>query len=127
MNMLCITNVPLRPFIRLAIPWGVSASRRLCAASCRALFSPCSVNVHTLAHDILALPWAATYDWQDLADQARSLEPDHRTLIRVKITLRPCSMIYLHVLKRPGAGAPEPARLRLTFPSLILVRLSSSP
>ena len=44
--------------------------------------------VHILAHDILALPWAATYDWRGLADQARSLEPDHRTLGRETIKVR---------------------------------------
>ena len=35
-----------------------------------------------LACDILAIPWAASYDWRGLSDQARSLEPDHRTLAR---------------------------------------------
>jgi site-specific recombinase XerD len=38
-----------------------------------------------LARDILALPWAANYDWRGLADQARSLEHDHRTLGRESI------------------------------------------
>jgi len=33
-----------------------------------------------LARDVLALPRAAAFDWQGLSDQARSLEPDHRTL-----------------------------------------------
>ena len=44
--------------------------------------------VFILAHDVLALPWAAAYDWQGLADQARSLEPDHRTLGRESIKVR---------------------------------------
>jgi integron integrase len=44
--------------------------------------------VYILAHDVLALPWAATYDWQGLADQAHALEPDHRTLGRETIQVR---------------------------------------
>jgi integron integrase len=38
-----------------------------------------------LACDVLALPWAASFDWQGLSDQAHSLEPDHRTLARETI------------------------------------------
>lgn len=38
-----------------------------------------------LACDILAIPWASSFDWQSLADQARSLEPNHRTLAREAI------------------------------------------
>jgi hypothetical protein len=45
--------------------------------------------VYILAHDIFALPWAGTYDWQGLADQARALEPDHRTLGRETIRVHP--------------------------------------
>jgi integron integrase len=41
--------------------------------------------VRILAHDVLAIPWAASFDWQGLSDQARSLEPDHRTLARETI------------------------------------------
>jgi hypothetical protein len=41
-----------------------------------------------LAHEILTIPWAATYDWQGLADQAHALEPDHRTLGRETIQVR---------------------------------------
>jgi integron integrase len=41
--------------------------------------------VYILAHDILALPWAAAYHWQALSDQAYALEPDHRTLGRETI------------------------------------------
>jgi integron integrase len=44
--------------------------------------------VYILAREILALPWAAAYDWQGLADQARLLEPDHRTLGRENIQVR---------------------------------------
>ena len=85
---------------RLAIPRGAPASRRQCAASCRTLFRHGSANSHILAHDIFALPWAGTYDWQGLADQAWSLEPGHRTLGRETIQVR--------ALKRPGAGTASP-------------------
>ena len=44
--------------------------------------------VRILARDILVLQWAATYPWRGLADQARSLEPDHRTLGRETIQVR---------------------------------------
>ena len=33
-----------------------------------------------LARDILHIPWAESFDWRGLADQAKPLEPDHRTL-----------------------------------------------
>jgi len=38
-----------------------------------------------LARDILHIPWAASFDWRGLADQAKPLEPDHRTLGRESI------------------------------------------
>jgi hypothetical protein len=41
-----------------------------------------------LACEVLSLPWAATFDWQGLADQAKSLEPSHRTLGREVIQVR---------------------------------------
>ena len=43
---------------------------------------------YILAHEILTIPWAATYDWQGLADQAHSLETAHRTLGRENIQVR---------------------------------------
>lgn len=43
---------------------------------------------HILACDVLTIPWAAAFDWRGLSDQARSLEPDHRTLARETIRLR---------------------------------------
>lgn len=50
--------------------------------------------VRILAREILTLPWAASFDWQGLYDQARTLEPDHRTLgrenIQVRAALPPC-------------------------------------
>jgi len=44
--------------------------------------------VYILAHDVLDLPWAATFDWQGLSDQARLLEYDHPTLGRENIPVR---------------------------------------
>ncbi|RYD35489.1 MAG: integron integrase [Verrucomicrobiaceae bacterium] len=41
-----------------------------------------------LACDVLAIPWASSFDWRGLSDQARSLEPDHRTLARETIRVR---------------------------------------
>ena len=35
-----------------------------------------------LARDILHIPWAKSFDWRGLADQAEPLEPDHRTIGR---------------------------------------------
>ena len=53
----------------------------------------CGILPHTLPpwlsqSYILALQWAATYDWRGLSDQARSLEPDPRTLGRETIQVR---------------------------------------
>ena len=39
-------------------------------------------------YDVLAIPWASSFDWQGLSDQAHSLEPDHRTLVRESIQVR---------------------------------------
>ena len=41
-----------------------------------------------LACEVLALPWAAAFDWQGLAAQAHQLEPDHRTHGRETIPVR---------------------------------------
>ena len=41
-----------------------------------------------LACEVLLRPWAASFDWQGLADQAKSLEPSHRTLGRECIQVR---------------------------------------
>jgi hypothetical protein len=44
--------------------------------------------VKILAHEVLSLPWAAGYDWQGLIDQAKALEPTHRTHGREAIQCR---------------------------------------
>jgi integron integrase len=41
-----------------------------------------------LSCDVLTIPWASSFDWRGLSDQARSLEPDHRTLARESIRVR---------------------------------------
>jgi integron integrase len=41
-----------------------------------------------LARDILKIGWALSFDWQSLSDQAKSLEPGHRTRARETITVR---------------------------------------
>ena len=41
-----------------------------------------------LACDVLTIPWASSFDWQGLSDQARSLQTDHRTLARETIRVR---------------------------------------
>ena len=38
-----------------------------------------------LTRDLLRIPWAESFDWRGLADQAKPLEPDHRTLGRESI------------------------------------------
>src|SRR4029450_3316111 len=41
--------------------------------------------VRLLVEEIFEMPWAGTYDWQGIADQARSLGSNHRTLARESI------------------------------------------
>lgn len=41
-----------------------------------------------LACDIMKIDWALSFDWQALSDQAKSLEPEHRTHARETITVR---------------------------------------
>ena len=42
-----------------------------------------------MARDILNLPWAEAFDWRGLADQAKQLENDHRTIGRETIRVAP--------------------------------------
>jgi len=56
-----------------------------------------------LACDVLAIPWASSFDWQSLADQARTLEPDHRTLARESIPVR------ANIPPAPPHSGPLPA------------------
>jgi hypothetical protein len=91
--------------------------------------------VRILVREILSIPWGVTFNWRGLSDQAKSLEPDHRTLGREPIhhsfascllqngtdirTVRDLlghadvstTMIYLLAIKRPGAGGPNPLDL----------------
>jgi len=46
-----------------------------------------------LTRDILHLPWATLLHWESLADQARPLEPDHRTIGRETIRIPAVSTI----------------------------------
>ena len=41
-----------------------------------------------LAVDVLSIPWARSFDWQGLSDQARSLEAHHRSHAREAIQVR---------------------------------------
>jgi len=41
-----------------------------------------------LARDILRIPWAESFDWKGLAEQAQPLEPDHRTLGRETVRIK---------------------------------------
>jgi len=56
-----------------------------------------------LACDVLAIPWASSFNWQSLADQARSLEPDHRTLARESIR------VSADIPPQPSHTGPLPA------------------
>jgi len=48
-------------------------------------------SVAWLARDILALPWATSFDWRGLAETARPLESTHRTIAReaIRVPARP--------------------------------------
>jgi integron integrase len=59
--------------------------------------------VRILAVDVLALPWALTFDWQGLSDQTRQLEPTHRTIARENLPV-PANP----PLPEPGNPAPAP-------------------
>ena len=63
-----------------------------------------------LACDILAIPWAASFPWQSLVEQARSLEPDHRTLARETIQVAGTSPLQ----SVPGASHSEDPAVELT-------------
>ena len=56
-----------------------------------------------LARDILHIPWAEAFDWRGLADQAKPLEPDHRTLERETIRVPPAKSAV------PAGPLPETA------------------
>jgi len=62
-----------------------------------------------LACDVLALPWAAAFDWQGLSDQARSLEPDHRTIARETQRVRAVPMEPREIISAASMETPEDA------------------
>ena len=49
--------------------------------------------VSWLTRDILNLPWATSFDWDGLVDQAVPLEPDHRTIGRETIRMKSVSTV----------------------------------
>jgi integron integrase len=63
-----------------------------------------------LACDVLAIPWAASFPWQSLVDQARSLEPGHRTLARETIQVAGASPLQ----SVTGASRSEDSEAELT-------------
>ncbi len=66
--------------------------------------------VRILALEILTLPWASTFDWRGLADQAWSLEPDHRTHGRESIKVGALPPDARSVLSRNGDSLPDASR-----------------
>ncbi|MCX6878313.1 MAG: hypothetical protein NTW21_31545 [Verrucomicrobia bacterium] len=67
-----------------------------------------------LAHEIPGLPWVAAFDWEGLADQARSLEPTlcphHRTGRRIaRHHLHEASVQRQFKLAVRKAAIPKPA------------------
>ena len=110
-----IAALPIRPaardyYVRWAESWTKARGNRSPDAT-TALFDALGRSTHMqdwqfrqavdavriLAHDVLAIPWASSFDWQGLSDQARALEPDHRTLGRENI-------VVSAVLPSPPAG-----------------------
>lgn len=102
----CISSLPIKPtardyYVRWAESWtkaqGHQSAERT-EAYFDALGSSTSIAdwqfrqaldaARILACDVLAIPWAFTFPWQSLLDQARSLEPEHRTLARETIQVR---------------------------------------
>jgi integron integrase len=61
-----------------------------------------------LACDVLTLPWAASFDWRALSDQAHSLPSDHRTLVRQSIPVHPTTVGGTpSIPSAPGAALSE--------------------
>ncbi|HEX5790943.1 MAG TPA: phage integrase N-terminal SAM-like domain-containing protein, partial [Luteolibacter sp.] len=69
-----------------------------------------------LAHDVLALSWAAVFDWNGLLDQAVNLPPDHRTLARE--TIRVPALVGELPPPEQAAQLNEAQELELTLPLL---------
>jgi len=65
--------------------------------------------VALLARDLLGIPWAQSYDWGGLADTAKPLEADHRTLGRESIPVAPAiSSRNIIIDASSGEGKPLP-------------------
>ncbi len=69
-----------------------------------------------LACDVLAIPWASSFDWQGLSDQARSLQPHHRTLARE--TIRVSASLPSSPMPSAEQAADADAELRQLIDSL---------
>ena len=101
-----LAELPIKPaahgyYVRWAEAWNKALGHRS-AERTQAFFDALGRSAHIadwqfrqavsavriLAREILAIPWADTFDWQGLYDQARMLESDHRTLGRETIQVR---------------------------------------
>lgn len=69
-----------------------------------------------LACDVLSVPWASSFDWSGLSDQARSLQPDHRTLARETIRIR--ADLHASPLPSPQQAANAETELKKLMDSL---------
>jgi integron integrase len=118
-----LAALPIRPtarehYLRWAEAW-IQARGHQSADRTRAYFDALGRSVHLadwqfrqavdaariLACDVLTLPWAASFDWQGLSDQARSLEPDHRTLVRETLRVRAAPAVLCNESSEPASGA----------------------
>ena len=98
-----ITQLPIKPaardyYVRWAESWTKARGNRS-PEHTTAFFQALGRSTHLadwqfrqavdaariLACDVLAIPWASSFHWQNLSDQARSLEPHHRTIAREAI------------------------------------------
>ena len=117
-----IATLPIKPaardyYIRWAESW-TKARGHQSAERTHAYFDALGRSAHVadwqfrqaidsariLACDVLAIPWASSFPWQSLIDQARSLEPDHRSLARESI---PVTALSRSVGILPTSPPPE--------------------
>ncbi len=129
-----IESLPIKPaahvhYVRWAESWTKARGNRSAEAT-RGYFDSLTRSTHLadwqfrqavdaakiLACDVLALPWASSFDWRGLADQGRSLQAGHRSLARETI-LVPAANPSLP--PAPAETGPEPeAELRRLIGSL---------